>query len=247
MSRKLMRVPMDFDWPLHKTWSGYLTPEEFRFPQCDTCGGDGQTPEARAIAKTFYPHQIGHATDALAWNDKLGQAEVDNLIAEGRLRTLVPREPTEDNPRDWEWVALPRTAAEVNAAQRCRGGGDKHDAINRWILISFRCKVLGITEHCPTCEGNGDIATPEQREAADEDHTVEPPTGEGYQMWETTSEGSPVSPVFEDIEMLCQYAADFCTVFGKEKTTAAEWRRMLDADWVTHEMVAPDGTRMVFL
>ena len=31
---------------------------------------------------------------------------------------------------------------------------------------------------------------------------VDPPNGDGYQLWETTSEGSPVSPVFESIDAL---------------------------------------------
>ena len=45
---------------------------------------------------------------------------------------------------------------------------------------------------------------------------VEPPTGEGYQLWETVSEGSPISPVFSTPEAL----ADWLT-FNPEY----QWRR----------------------
>ncbi len=33
----------------------------------------------------------------------------------------------------------------------------------------------------------------------------EPPEGEGWQLWETVSEGSPVSPVFESAEQLADW------------------------------------------
>ena len=32
-----------------------------------------------------------------------------------------------------------------------------------------------------------------------------PPKGEGFQLWETTTEGSPVSPVFETLDELCEW------------------------------------------
>lgn len=38
----------------------------------------------------------------------------------------------------------------------------------------------------------------------DWEHT-EPPTGEGWQVWETVSEGSPVSPVFATAEELARH------------------------------------------
>jgi len=36
-------------------------------------------------------------------------------------------------------------------------------------------------------------------------HRKNPPKGDGYQCWETTSEGSPISPVFDSIEKLCDW------------------------------------------
>lgn len=34
---------------------------------------------------------------------------------------------------------------------------------------------------------------------------VEVPEGEGYQLWENTSEGSPYSPVFKTLDELCAW------------------------------------------
>lgn len=35
--------------------------------------------------------------------------------------------------------------------------------------------------------------------------SIEPPIGEGFQCWETVSEGSPCSPVFKTLEELCDW------------------------------------------
>ena len=62
--------------------------------------------------------------------------------------------------------------------------------------------------NCTRCSGAGNVATPDLRAAAeafDEQWACDPPTGEGWQMWETVSEGSPVSPVFGDAEGLIEW------------------------------------------
>ena len=52
----------------------------------------------------------------------------------------------------------------------------------------------------------------------------EPPKGEGYQLWNTTSEGSPISPVFETLDKLCEWCEVNATTFGKFKATKEEWK-----------------------
>lgn len=64
----------------------------------------------------------------------------------------------------------------------------------------------------------------------------EPPTGDGYQLWDTTSEGSPQSPVFETLDALCEWCADNATTFADFKATKEKWKKMFDADFVCHEM-----------
>jgi hypothetical protein len=217
MGRELKRVPLGFDWPINERWKGYLSPEEFHFPTCRECDGEGYGPEARAIANTFYRHQIGGPNAAaLAWHDKIGQKEVDNLLKEGRLGSWV----------DGQLQFLPLTAAEVNRAQHERGFGYMHDGINHWILVRFRCEVLGITLECPVCSGHGHIATDAQREAADAWERQEPPSGDGYQIWETVTEGSPISPVFATPEELARHMAT--TRWGADKGTPYEtWLKFI--------------------
>lgn len=65
--------------------------------------------------------------------------------------------------------------------------------------------------------------------------SIEPPTGEGYQLWETTSEGSPASPVFATLDELCEWCEPNATTFASCTATAEKWRQMLDNDFVYHK------------
>ena len=56
---------------------------------------------------------------------------------------------------------------------------------------------------CATCKGEG-IATDFIKDYGSWAPTA-PPKGKGYQIWETVSEGSPISPVFEKPEDLAQW------------------------------------------
>ena len=60
------------------------------------------------------------------------------------------------------------------------------------------------------------------------DWKIHPPKGTGYQLWETVSEGSPISPVFATPEEL----ADWLVVPGNDKTitqgtTRDQWIAMI--------------------
>lgn len=55
------------------------------------------------------------------------------------------------------------------------------------------------------------------------DFELNPPKGDGYQLWETTTEGSPISPVFKTVEALAKYCETECTIFGSEKLSYDNW------------------------
>ena len=61
---------------------------------------------------------------------------------------------------------------------------------------------------------------------------VDPPTGEGYQLWGTTSEGEPRSPVFKTPEELAEWCAENDTVFGNIRATKEEWLEMIKKDMI---------------
>ena len=116
------------------------------------------------------------------------------------------------------------TAEEVNAREHCGMG---HDAINSWILTEVRAKRLGVFGKCPKCKGKGETKLPRKMKKRYKNwHAYEPRTGPGYQLWETCTEGSPVSPVFESAEELADWCADNATIFAREKTSRENWLKM---------------------
>jgi hypothetical protein len=198
MSREVRRVPLDFDWPTEKVWEGYVRPASLSETDCPDCGGTGYSPTALWLSATFYgyAHREG---DTARWCDKISQAEVDILQAAGRLRVW----------RDGAWHNDKRTAEDVNEMQRNHRGLEGHDAINRGILIDYRCAALGFSDRCSICEGHGSTeAYPGQRAESEAWEPTQPPEGEGWQMWETVSEGSPLSPVFATSEGLVDWMVD---------------------------------------
>jgi hypothetical protein len=285
VGRKLMRVPMDFAWPLNKVWGGYLNPFYRQAARCHACAGTGYAPTAKIYTDQWYgsapfdpiahgaprvvqandpevvalarrnvgdsPHRLDIECTRLhnhwrdQWSHHLNQDDVDALVAAGRLWDFV-RVPITDEQREVvrvkmaagenSWLPYDNgrrpTAEEVN---RWSLVGHGHDSMNQWICVEARCKREGIPVTCAACEGTGRIwPSPEIEKQYDEWTAEEPPAGPGYQLWETTSEGSPKSPVFATLEELCVYAAEHCTTFGTFKATAEQWRAMLEDGFVSH-------------
>jgi hypothetical protein len=204
MGRKLMRVPMDFSWPLNEVWGGYVNPYHVRCPACD---GDGQTRAYRRLERIS--HLIAASGDeARRGRVMVNRNEFDGEIASPEFTALVEGLGSRLEPFGYDYCSI--FLSIVKAA----GLDDK------WGL-------------CPSCNGEGvPLASQAAYNAWEEEP---PPKGEGYQLWETTSEGSPVSPVFASLDELCEYAATNCTTFADCKATAEAWKRMLEEDFVRHE------------
>ena len=63
------------------------------------------------------------------------------------------------------------------------------------------------------------------------------PNGEGYQLWETTSEGSPISPVFATLDKLCEWCEPNATTFADIHVSKERWKQLLTEHdgWVAYE------------
>ncbi len=79
------------------------------------------------------------------WHDKITQDEADALIEADRCGTKF----------------RPETTAEaINAVQHGpQSGLNRHDDINRSILVDARCKRLGVPRDCELCKGHGHCFT----------------------------------------------------------------------------------------
>jgi len=238
--REVRRVPLNFDAPLNEVWRGYINPN---LPPitCSSCGGSGLNPATRQIEQEWYDHdgfgtrwtyQYNVAPDGSpatrppwrvigenrSWMHSLTQDEVDALIEHDRLYMLTKdgHHPTADEVNQW-------------ALHDLMG----HDAINRWICVETRAKRLGVWGECVDCAGSGSIWQSEDHKRVYEGwQEFEPPTGEGWQLWETTTEGSPQSPVFSTPEALADWCESNATIFADERMTRDEWLDLILRDQV---------------
>jgi hypothetical protein len=58
MGRTLKRVSLDFDWPLNKTWIGYVNPYSSKKSTCCYCDGVGLAPEAKRFYEQWYGNEF---------------------------------------------------------------------------------------------------------------------------------------------------------------------------------------------
>jgi len=119
-----------------------------------------------------------------------------------------------------------------------------HDACDRWTATKKIIEAAGLDPEkwglCEICGGHGD--DPATREASEAWEKTEPPKGDGWQLWETVSEGSPVSPVFATPEEL----ADWLVTPGNdtsvtEGTTREQWLKMIKAGWAPSMVLSEKG------
>lgn len=200
---------------LHHLWYGYIP---FDPATTGSTPLRHDTPAVRAFAErnidrspAFYgtgEQAIVREAQRLAdlwngqWSHHLSQDDVDALVAGDRLRDLTHKWNPETR---WQKIDPPVqvTAAQVNEWSLYGFG---HDAVNAGIVIRARCEREGVPVECSHCGGHGSVeAYPGQRDEAEAWVATGPPEGEGWQMWETVSEGSPVSPVFPDADALARW------------------------------------------
>ncbi len=146
MGREVKLMPMDFNWPMHQVWWGFLLPGV----RCPSCEGTGKRPNGKAV--------------------------------------------------------------------------------DRW---------GGHSIYCDVCEGDGKchprVPIPEWKP---DKPGESPPKGIGYQMWENTSEGSPISPVMATPGELARWLADNgASAFGSMTATYEQWLGMIEAKWAPSAVI----------
>lgn len=110
--------------------------------------------------------------------------------------------------------------------QLCNGTGkaSKPGIVWYWKEEDFE------SEYCPVCEGEGRKCP-----------KIEVPRGPAYQMWETCSEGSPISPPFETQEELAHWLADSgASSFGSRRASYEQWLQMIQAEWAPSAVFTPE-------
>jgi hypothetical protein len=177
----------------------------------------------------------------LGWHHHLNDDDVAALIESRRLvdftHTFVPGEGwKEKNP------PYRPTAKEVNDWSLTGFG---HDSVNKWVVCKAEAARLGLKTTCDHCEGEGALwNSPEAKAAAEAWERTEPPTGEGYQMWETVTEGSPISPVFSTPEELAHFMSGTRHGADKEGTPYETWLKLIQGPgWAPSLVIGSDGLK----
>jgi hypothetical protein len=212
-NRELRRVPLDFNWPVGEIWKGYENPNPGP-PDCPVCNYSGYNRETKALLDSF-----------LQWENHLVQEEVDELLRLGYLITLTH----ERGESGW----IPRenvpelTAQFINSCQKHIPFG-LFDSFDRFTVTEIRAKRLGVFGKCPNCKGRGELKLPRKMKKRFRNwEPYDPPAGEGYQLWETCTEGSPYTPVFATLDELATWCVENdITLEGAKTASKEEWLQL---------------------
>lgn len=184
MGREIKRVALDFDHPIGKIWDGFLNPH---YTECPHCKGTGSTTARLRLSDLA-------SLLMLSGEDSL----------KGKNHPYF-----KDNWAFYNGDIVPSPdMAELTTALAGRAPrGFGHDSIDKWAAEKKIIETAGLDPEvwgiCPHCKGDGiDAAVQADYEAW---KPTEPPSGEGWQVWENVTEGSPVSPVFATSEALVKW------------------------------------------
>lgn len=238
---------------LYQQWYGYVhfNPE--------SRGSRPWTPEDAPV-KAFAERNVGRSPNFYGSSDAaierealrlsnhfnrsmshhLNQEDVDALVEAGRLVDFTH---TWTRGEGWKpkIPAYHPTAAEVNAWS-LQGMG--HDSINQGVVVRAACVRAGHPVDCEHCAGEGVIwDSPEAKQLAETWEEEQPPSGPGYQLWETVTEGSPISPVFERPEDLARWLVHNPAGID-EGTTFEQWMAFICGDGWAPSLVMGDGQVM---
>lgn len=274
MGRQVRRVPLDFAWPVGKTWEGFCNPHYRPCPEADkglchngssnagkwlesvtrllSLIGEEATAEPhaaqlRARGRTFPHPYLDEWSQAPRTPLPRAVEQAIHKLEPQQARMLAAHQALREHPPRLlsfggdEMIALVRGLAKGRALGPLAGSSASYE-IGLTLL-----KAAGIEDEkwgtCKVCGGHGD--DPATREAYENWKEEPPPTGDAWQMWETTSEGSPISPPKATPEALARWLADNnASAFGHDGASYESWMRMIVGSGWAPSAVMVDGMMM---
>jgi hypothetical protein len=203
MGREIKRVALDFEWPLDKVWEGFQQPEALQGDNCPDCQG-GQTHAGWWLQELSY--RFGMLAQDIGEQERADGHKLHPWLAEDQHphghwenHKFVVDRPSADIVDLMVGLSKFIDREETPEHLKSRMGG------GQYIVYRALLKAAGLEDLviCKTCNGEGALEAYEgQFKEAENWEPTEPPAGEGWQVWETVSEGSPISPVFATRERL---------------------------------------------
>lgn len=225
MGREVKRVPLDFDWPLKETWKGYLSPDELDEAPCPDC------------ARGYSP--AGEWLQTLMYRLSMLAGDIRDQQRGMGLHPWLANDTYPPTTRDHKHVYRPSAdILELVAGLSETTVSRMLEPFGRASEYRMAQKVIaaaGLPEEwgtCKTCNGHGSVEKyPGQRAEAEAWQRTEPPTGEGFQLWETVSEGSPTSPVFATADELALWMSRNPCGFAGSTPSLEHARAFVAAGW----------------
>jgi hypothetical protein len=210
MGREIRRVPLDFNWPLNKVWEGFVNPHN------KPCPETGKTCFSGYKAEYHWLEQVCQLMARMG--DEAANAPYESEFkARGRIYPDPALSRWESAPEHFTGQGFtliplgPGLAQLVEALSGEKCGGVMGSSGTAWGLMKRILKAGGIKTakqrdqwiYCPVCEGRN--MDPAVWAAHDAWKPYDPPTGEGWQLWETVSDGSPISSVYGTRELFVKH------------------------------------------
>lgn len=129
----------------------------------------------------------------------------------------------------------PSTVKVMALQTKASTSGGRLEFHTAWSMLKARSKLENFHFGCSQCGDTGKVwDTQENKSAYQSWEEVDPPTGEGYQLWMCRTGNWPVSPVFKTLEELATWCELNATTFAEFRATAQEWVEMLAQRNVHH-------------
>lgn len=217
-NRHVKRVPLDFDWKLNKTWKGYLNPHFKPCPNCEDGYNAAHNALWKYITELFHykykGKEMGHNT---LYNFKKYSS---HFISEEKIDEVL-KDDAERYVKEFEKKGSMGTDTS----------GYAYDAHFLIMDASGLEKEWG---KCALCKGEGiDLSI---KEAYEKWEKHDPPNGDGFQLWETTGDGSPTTPVFESLDKLSDWLLEHPEFFS-ETWTKEDWFNLFKSDVALYDII----------
>ena len=186
------RVPLDFDWPVGYLWHGYINPWPGPI-DCVECKGTGLNDACHTLYRNFR-----------RWAPRLTEEEMALALKAG----IGDKELAQIRRRVWNEVDSP---------------------LIRAYLTEIRAKEEGIWGSCQVCKGKQRVPNPNPAvqqlyldvDLYEEWKPVEPPRGNGWQLWQVREgKGCPASVVFKSEGELAKWCSGH---FRTEYNSLLKW------------------------
>jgi hypothetical protein len=235
MGREIRRVPKDFDFPLNETWTGFLHPDGLRGDPCSDCFTKGTTPAYEwvmgiGLLLEDVVHDLG---------DQRRERPAHPYLHE------MPHHPYDIGEYDRDTKTWVRPGQEMLRPSEdllplmtklCEISEDRLTSPMAGYTYRVGMKLIeaaGLDPmewgKCPTCGGHGDIEKYKgQRAEYEAWEPTDPPEGDGWQLWQTVSEGGPISPVFATQEELARWMSSPAYTWGANRHGQPSYENALE-------------------